>query len=101
MKRLVFIGSSLDDLRAMPALVRHTMGVELMRVQLGGEPLDFKPMPAVGAGAYEIRVREADGAWRTIYVAKFGRRSMCCIPFKRKRRRPRSRISTLPRVATD
>lgn len=33
-------------------------------------PKDFKPMPDVGKGAYEIRVH-LDGAWRVIYVAKF------------------------------
>jgi len=71
MKPLVFLGSSQDDLRAMPAPVRHAMGMELMRVQFGGEPTDFKPMPSVGAGAYEVRIREVNGAWRTIYVAKF------------------------------
>ena len=59
----------------MPAPVRHAMGMgmgmELMRVQFGGEPADFKPMSTVGAGAYELRVREASGAYRAIYVAKF------------------------------
>jgi hypothetical protein len=30
-----------------------------MTVQLGGRPNYFKPIPSVGAGAYEIRVREA------------------------------------------
>lgn len=71
MKPLEFIGSSQDDLRAMPAAVRHTLGLELMRVQLGAEPKDFKPIPSVGAGAYEIRVRDSSGAFRAIYVAKF------------------------------
>lgn len=42
-----------------------------MRVQFGGEPSDFKPLPSVGSGAYEIRVRDAAGAFRVIYVAKF------------------------------
>ena len=28
-------------------------------------------MPGVGAGACEIRVRDATGAWRVIYVARF------------------------------
>lgn len=27
-------------------------------------------MPIVGAGAYEIRIRDESGAYRTIYVAK-------------------------------
>ena len=55
----------------MPASVRHALGLELMRVQFGGEPADFKPMPTIGAGACEVRVRDASGAFRAIYVAKF------------------------------
>lgn len=70
LKPLTFLGSSLDDLQAFPADVRHALGVELMKVQFGGMPADFKPMKAVGNGAYEIRVR-LEGAWRVIYVAKF------------------------------
>jgi phage-related protein len=30
----------------------------------------IKPMPTVGSGAYEIRVRDASGACRAIHVAK-------------------------------
>lgn len=33
-------------------------------------PTNFKPMPVVGSGAYEVRVKGA-GEWRAIYVAKF------------------------------
>ena len=55
----------------MPDAVRHDIGFELMRVQFGGEPTSFKPMPTVGAGAQEIRVRDRSGAYRAIYVAKF------------------------------
>jgi len=71
MKPLTFLGSSQKDLREMPATVRHALGLELMTVQFGGEPGDFKPMPDVGAGAYEIRYRDqANGAFRVLYVAK-------------------------------
>jgi phage-related protein len=71
MKPLEFLGSSRDDLAGMPAGVRHDIGVDLMRVQFGGQPTDFKPMSTVGAGVYEIRVRDASGAYRAMYVAKF------------------------------
>jgi phage-related protein len=71
MKALEFLGSSRDDLCAMPDAVRHDIGLQLMRVQFGGEPANFKPMNAVGAGAFEIRVRDESGAYRAIYVAKF------------------------------
>lgn len=87
MKPLVFLGSSQDDLRAIPAPVRHAMGMELMRVQFGGEPVDFKPMPTVGAGAYEVRVREASGAWRAIYVAKFAEAIYVLHAFQKKARK--------------
>jgi phage-related protein len=71
MKPLEFLGSSRDDLAAMPANIRHGIGLELMRVQFGGEPTDFKPMPSVGAGVYEIRIRDVSGAYRAMYVARF------------------------------
>jgi phage-related protein len=70
MKTVTFLGSSRDDLRDMPEPVRHAIGVELMTVQLGGTPTDFKPIPSVGAGAYEIRIRDVAGAFRTVYVTK-------------------------------
>jgi phage-related protein len=42
LKPLDFIGSSQDDLRSFPAEVRHALGVELMRVQFGGMPVDIE-----------------------------------------------------------
>ena len=69
-KSLVFLGSSQDDMRKFPASVRHEVGLEFMRIQFGSMPTNFKPMPVVGSGAYEVRVKVA-GEWRAIYVAKF------------------------------
>ena len=57
LKPLKFVGSSQDDIRDFPEAVRRAIGTELMVVQFGGTPTDFKPMSAVGAGAYEVRVR--------------------------------------------
>jgi phage-related protein len=69
MKPLVFVGRSLEDLSAFPAAARSLAGHELWQVQCGLMPSDFKPMPSVGAGAYEVRIHAA-GEWRVIYVAK-------------------------------
>jgi phage-related protein len=57
--------------RYMPIAARRALGSELMTIQSGGEPSDFKPMPTIGVGAYEIRYRDARGAFRVVYVAKF------------------------------
>ena len=66
-----FRGSALDDLRAFPASARREAGHQLDQVQHGHEPDDWKPMNTVGQGAREIRIRDAAGAFRVIYVAKF------------------------------
>lgn len=70
MKPIEFIGSSLDDISAFPVDVRRAVGHELWQIQNGLMPSDFKPMPAVGSGAYEIRVYLL-GERRVIYIAKF------------------------------
>lgn len=89
MKNLEFLGSSLNDLRAMPAPVRHEIGVELMRIQFGAEPRDFKPMPSVGHGVYELRVRSSEGAFRAIYVAKLENSVYVLHAFQKKTRETR------------
>lgn len=70
MKRVQWLGTSLNVVRAFPDEVRSMVGTELRQVQNGLMPGDFKPMNTVGAGVFEIRVR-ADNQYRVIYVAKF------------------------------
>lgn len=70
-KSVEFRGSSLDDLRAFPLEAKREAGHQLDQVQNGQEPDDWKPMIAVGQGVREIRIRDAAGAFRVIYVAKF------------------------------
>lgn len=70
MKPLIFLGSSLDDLRNFPDEVRKAAGFELYSVQCGLTPRDWKPMAAIGRGVKEIRIHVM-GEWRILYVAKF------------------------------
>lgn len=70
-KPVEFKGNSLDDLRAFPLSARREAGHQIDQVQNGREPDDWKPMPTVGQGVKEIRIRDAAGAFRIIYVAKF------------------------------
>jgi phage-related protein len=71
MKPVVFLGDSLDRLREFPERPRRDAGFQLERVQRGHEPDDWKPMTSVGPGVREIRVRDATGAFRVVYVASF------------------------------
>ena len=70
MKKLSFLGSSLDDLREFPAAVKSEAGYQLERVQSGLDPLDFKPIPTIGKGVWEIRIKDEAGQFRVIYIAK-------------------------------
>jgi phage-related protein len=72
LKRVTFHGDSIDRLRAFPANARQQAGHEFYQVQKGRDPSDWKAMPAIGAGVREIRIRDAIGAYRVIYVATFG-----------------------------
>jgi len=68
-KPLHFIGSSHDDLKAFPDDARRDAGFNLDFVQRGLEPSNWKPMKSVGMGVKEMRVRDATGAYRVIYLA--------------------------------
>jgi phage-related protein len=70
-KPVEFRGSALADLRAFPQEARREAGYQLDQVQRGREPDDWKPMNTVGQGVREIRIRDAAGAFRVLYVAKF------------------------------
>jgi phage-related protein len=69
-KPLLWVGSSLPDLRAFPEVARRVAGFELRRVQQGLQPTDWKPMARVGVGVEEIRVHTGQ-EHRVFYVAHF------------------------------
>jgi phage-related protein len=71
LRRLQFAGSSRQALKSFPADARQDAGRQLQRVQSGTEPADWKPMKSIGPGVNEIRIRDKQGAYRVIYLAKF------------------------------
>ena len=71
MKPVRFLGNSLERLREFPEDARNDAGYQLEHVQRGEQPDDFKPMPSIGKGVEEIRVRDDSGIYRVIYTARF------------------------------
>lgn len=71
-KPLVWIGSSLDDLKAFPREVQHTMGFALRVAQNGGKHPDAKPLKGFGgAGVLEV-IDDFDGnTFRSVYTVQF------------------------------
>lgn len=70
MKPVLFLGSALDDLRQFPIEARREAGYQLDKVQNGKEPSNWKPIPSVGEGVKEIRIRDKAGIFRVIYLEK-------------------------------
>jgi phage-related protein len=70
-KPVRFLGSALEELRSFPAGARRMAGHQLDQIQHGRDPDDWKPMPSIGPGVREIRIRDTAGAFRVIYVARF------------------------------
>ena len=69
-KPVIWLGTSRRDLRGFPADARQVAGFQLWRVQRGLEPNDWKPLPTVGLGVREIRVRTGL-EHRVVYLVKF------------------------------
>lgn len=71
-KPVEFLGDALARLRDFPTDARRAAGYQLDRVQSGEMPTHYRPMPSVGRGVVEIKIREDDGAFRVFYVANRG-----------------------------
>jgi len=69
MTPLVWVGSSLEDLRSFPAAVRRDIGYALYLAQIGSTHLDAKPLRGFGgAGVLEV-VGDIEGkTYRVIYT---------------------------------
>ena len=72
MKEVRRHGSSRSGVDAFPADARREAGYQLFQVQIGEAPPDWKPMTSIGRGVREIRIRQASGAYRVIYLATTG-----------------------------
>lgn len=86
MKPVVWFGDSRLRIREFPEDARRVAGHELALVQAGREPTSWRPMPSVGLGVNELRVR-TDDAFRVLYVAKFAEAVYVLHAFQKKSRK--------------
>jgi phage-related protein len=89
-KPVVWLGSSLDDLRAFPEEARRSAGHEIHLVQMGLEPSDWKPMSSVGPGVMELRIH-SQLEHRVFYLAKFAEAIFVIHAFQKKTRKTAKR----------
>ena len=63
-------GKSLDVISSFPERVRINLGYSLRLLEWGEQPTDYRPLPSVGKGLFELRDRDKDGWYRVIYLSR-------------------------------
>jgi phage-related protein len=98
LKPIRWLGTTRDDIREQRPAIRYELGQQLLRVQMGLMPNNYKPVSTVGPGVSEIRVQDADGIARLMYVAKF-RDTICVLHVftKKSKRTPKTDIDLAKR----
>ncbi len=91
MKPVRFLGDSLECVRDFPVDARQDAGYQLDKVQRGLQPDDFKPMPTIGRGVEEIRIRDDAGSFRVIYTARLADAVFVLHAFQKKTQRTSQR----------
>lgn len=105
-KPLYFIGSSLDDISAMPIEVKRTLGYALRKAQEGEKHVSAKVLKGFGgAGVLEV-VEDHDGdTYRAVYTVKFANAVYVLHVFKKKSKKgvatPQSDIKLIKRRLKD
>jgi phage-related protein len=67
-RTVLWVGSSKDDISALPGPVKASFGHRLRQLQDGETPLDMKPLTQFGTGVFELRERFDKNAYRLVYV---------------------------------
>jgi len=98
MKPVQFLGDSLQCLRDFPADARQDAGYQLDKVQRGLQPDDFKPMPTIGKGVEEIRIRDDSGTYRVVYTARLADAVFVLHAFQKKTPRTSQRDIAIART---
>jgi phage-related protein len=88
MKPVIFVGSSLDDLKALPEQVQKDFGFALYEAQHGGKSYHAKPLKGFkGAGVLEI-VEDFEGdTYRAVYTVKIADAIYVLHAFQKKSKR--------------
>jgi phage-related protein len=79
-KPMGWIGSSKNDISALPDPAKASFGHRLRQLQEGTSPLDTKPLPQFGTGVFELRERFERNAYRLMYVVNLKKAIYVCMP---------------------
>lgn len=72
MREIIYVGNSKDELSGFSAKAKQCIVTALTAISANVDlsPNEFKYMPTVGTGVYELRIK-VEKQYRVFYVAKF------------------------------
>jgi len=82
----IFHPKALLAIRSFPKSARRALGEAILDLQQGaqpGMPLS-RPMPIVGPGVRELRIKDESGIYRAFYVTRFGKGVIVFHAFQKK-----------------
>jgi len=94
MLEIEWLGDSLDIVRAYGKDIRAAVGGELRLLQKGEKPVHARPLKTVGRGVWELKIGDAQGQFRVVYVVKRNDKVYVLHAFQKKTRQtPQKDIS--------
>jgi phage-related protein len=101
-KPLIWVGSSLKDLKAFPEAVKDEMGYALFEAQCGLKPIAARPLKGFGgASVLEVVSDYQTDTFRAVYTVKFGERVYVLHAFQKKSKKgsatPQAEIEIIKR----
>ena len=83
-REIVWIGSSKDDISAMPKEVKGSFGFRLRQIQEGKPTADTKALTQFGAGVLELRESFDTNAYRCVIAVRLKSAVYALAAFKKK-----------------
>ena len=63
-------GDSREVLSDFPEAARQNLGFQLWQLQQGERPSDYRPLPSIGAGVFELREQDERAWYRIVYLSR-------------------------------
>jgi len=63
-------GDSKEVLQSFPEDARKNFGFELWQLQQGERPSDYRPLPSIGTGVFELRDQDERAWYRVVYLSR-------------------------------
>jgi len=63
-------GDSKEVISGFPLPVKENLGFQLRQLQEGEQPTDYRPVPSIGPGVFELRDQDERAWYRVIYLSR-------------------------------